>query len=621
MQQKHAFRTAALLLICLVMSVGSVLAQSVPTITLQSFDKEHGFAATVGKLAASVQGQTNIAAQKNGYFETAEDKANAVVRMDVDVVGKGDPAPLDVLFVVDQSGSMNMYGNYDALTIHCTNTCLNDAHWYDVPYLYFDEAGQIVRGTYPIKCSEFPTQNINDLDKSKSFCFEKLDEVRAMLGDIYIDRLQWDDGNQNYDPDKYASGMLAVDLVTNRHFRYAADGVTKEFIPMSGGFDYDTDYRDPPAAGETDNRALYFSPAKDNPYGCIDRALLVRNNITKFGQALLAANPESRIGYIGFAEDTFWHNDFAHELVSGLGTTNGYNYTNYAAGFVPALEMVNESIAQYPNRRRVVIFISDGLHTHGDETAYQALLAADAIRLSPLTTTYGIGIWPNLNVDVMAYVSSPGCWMNCTSRTGEDFEAYLERVMRNYTTGNAQLVDEINTDAFELCLDEAHPMRVILDGGQERVYTTYTEAAADGVVCNGTRFEWDLQMSMNGARLTYYLKLKDEAKNLPLTELPVSYPTNENAFISNLSEDHAVLEQHELAPGAVLTLSGEEQEPSPDPAQTQQPEVSPEPTQTAQVPPPRTGDGATPALWIVLAVGCAAVAVALISKKKNMSGR
>lgn len=73
------------------------------------------------------------AAIKHGVFENDADAARGIARMNIEIAGKaasGAKAP-SIMFLVDQSGSMNMYHAQDN-TIEVMN-CLNPSHYYYIP--------------------------------------------------------------------------------------------------------------------------------------------------------------------------------------------------------------------------------------------------------------------------------------------------------------------------------------------------------------------------------------------------------------------------------------------------------------------------------------------------------
>lgn len=534
----------------------------------------------------------SVGARKNGYFETVADRENGIVRVDVDVAGLGTPVPQDLLFIVDQSGSMNMYGNDHAVGIHCTSSCLNPDHYYDVPYRYYgtNEPYKEKFGTFPVCATDLPTQNINDF--VLGFGEDVLAQIREQIiagGDTIrvIDgqeMLCYDDGNMNYKSTDF--GIFAIKLVNELHFRIDGNG-QKQYIAPNGSYDHEVDWQDWPEGYE--GAALYWSPEEGNADRCVDRGLLVHSNLRKMTEQFLSNNADNRVGYIGFAESTVWMDKFDHAIPKGVTTTNGYNYTSYLQGFAPAVDMMRTAASQYPNRQRTVIFISDGIPTR-DNTAegnLATLNAATAIRSLPNTTVYAIGVWGGGSVGSMWELSTPGCFMNSTSKDGSDFEAYMEKLTRQVIDSNATLLDEINSDAYELVLDDDHPLRLTLDGGAETAYTYYPDITAAGVVFDNVeqRFEWSLKTTLNGSRLSYYLRLKDEARYLPLYSNAASYPTNLTTTVANADE------QYDVVHGADVTVY------------------------PPMLPPPTTGDR-TPLALLFTLIAASLLGAALVLRRK-----
>lgn len=566
----------------------------------------------------------HVGARKNGYFETLQDKANAIVHMDVDVAGMPAPDPVDVLFVVDQSGSMNMYGDDNAERIACTCTCLNPKHGYMVRYLYklpTTAAGAWEKGQYRFACSEFPEANMNDLvcyANEESFRLQALAKIQAQLPAnatdvVFAYGVEDPDGTETLlpvpadsVPGQVERALFAQYLIEKCH----VDEKNAHIAPLTQeqGFG---------AADDKYNgleKTRYWSPdivQYNGRKGCYDRAYLVHEAISVMAGELQANNDTNLIGYVGFANETVLVNDFAHDVsqVSGLYTHNGYNYTNYQAAFNSALELFSRTYAKDNARRKAIIFISDGIPTRGETSL--AKIAAAELKTFANTEIFCIGMFSeNAHFDFSA-IASPDTdkaaaqhVYNCKTNA-EDIEKYLRQILNQIVTTKATFTDTINASAFDVVVDEQHPITLFEHDEQGKAtcvsYSSIQAAEQSGKLTwdpETNRFDWTLTLSPKGARMTYYLQMKDSARYLSLGSSPATYPTNIDRDTTVTYLDETYLVKH----GADLTV------------------YPPDPTVVAP-PPPKTGDGATPALWLMLAVVSLLGLTALTIGKRRMAQR
>ncbi len=74
-----------------------------------------GFKESVDKLSEEFD-ESNANAQKKYSFDSIEDKNEGIIHVDMDFVGNEIMRPVDIIFVMDQSGSMNMHYNKEKYT-------------------------------------------------------------------------------------------------------------------------------------------------------------------------------------------------------------------------------------------------------------------------------------------------------------------------------------------------------------------------------------------------------------------------------------------------------------------------------------------------------------------------
>lgn len=529
----------------------------------------------------------HVAGFKNGYFANAADEKNGIVRLDVDAYGTAITDPVNVAFVVDQSGSMNMDGNGNARMIACTTTCLNPDHYYDVPFCEYDEYGNMViegynedkspiyknSGRYLVKASDIPEHNMHSF--TVDFGIKIRDEIRAKYNNPNLDLKFINRASGNW-------GNFAANMIEYCHVRLGDNG-EKIWIHPEGSFDYDHN---------DDNRvtrpgfSLYWSPV-NNKDGCYDRAMVVRQAIWKAANDIVAAGPDNRVAYVGFAEETVLKNYFSHnpDDVPGLYCTNGYNYTDYLKGFHPAVTQLFKALESQHN---IIIFVTDGIPTVTGNPLQTTKDLIASSKLYGVDEIHAFGFWGLNNSGVFDELEIPGRRVNCED--SDTLRNEIDDLIKSLLNDQAQLKDQINNDAFDLYVDAAHPIVFTDKDGNAHSFSSLSELASfTDVKFDSAKNVFTMQclLSGQGVRLSYSLKLKDSARYLTWTQDPQTYPTNKKADITYMSENH------DIAYGADLTVFPPDRIPT-------------------------TGDSSNVPLWLALCVASMGMIAVLVKKRSMM---
>jgi len=314
----------------------------------------------------------------------------------------------------------------------------------------------------------------------------------------------------------------------------------------------------------------YWSPAYDNPYGCVDRMIIEKEGVVALAEKVLDADPNNRVAYVGFTyqgypslssfglgDNGFCGNAKAHEadlakMKTIMANTNGHDYTNY----VDAMYMARKIISMRNDQSRpcYVVFISDGMPTRAkvatmitgseswniltaedypwfDDVYYQSDTHAEAAEkmagylkgFMKEVTGEDIGFYTvgfNTNSAASAVLESmatdTNAFFNCqtVAEFMDDMKVVQQEIMTCYPSGT--LTDKIGED-FDLLIDDSHPF--VIDGTR---YTTQAEAEADERVmfaaADGTDNAWDVsaklqQVDEDGVRISFYVQLNEEELN------------------------------------------------------------------------------------------------------------
>ncbi len=455
-----------------------------------------------------------VGAVKDGYFASEDDARNGIVKLVFDVVGMPPTEAVDVLVVLDESGSMTMYTDKTDQYRHAV-PCMNENHFYKISYYLKANPGNLLY--YNLYPNDF--QHVN-VWTDTAFRTEVKAEMSTKIG-YPVDAFTlygWDGGFDFGD------------------HHYKNDSGAESKIPKSGGFDSSHIPKDSSGNPIDMGPGEYYSPPDNNSAGCIDRQMVAKQSIKTMLKEVTDSNGTSRFGLVTFAGKLGHVSTLSSsKTIDALDYRNGYDDTNYIAALSKAYEIVRATVNGDPagdtlldkpdGRETIVIFITDGMPTGGQEA--QAIEYAKRIKNDVKDATlYCIGI--NTNADaLLKQMASPGCFMDCSTK--KQLEAFLGNITTAVSGKAAMMIDFLG-DAYNLICDDAHPITMqIGKSGTPVTYNNLPAAEAVGIHYdwNTSKLQWNIaNADAHGARLSVFVKL-DEA--LYLSDQPAStgsYPTN-----------------------------------------------------------------------------------------------
>jgi len=337
------------------------------------------------------------------------DSSNGIVKITLET--KNAPVnttdPVDLILIMDESGSLNMLSNKNGTAM----PCLNGDHYYKIP-------GGYLENYYPTDTTGFDTAYYNDTDAYITFSGSDLQGVQlsswaSFYPDDYMEKFcivlrnavksdgktsYWkdsDDFNQLNFTGKSHNSLLnkypntketviqdnngnitniTVENPSGRSFseeHYYWDGDSFQLISHAS-----KDY--PNGSGNTTihpNRVkCAWSPEISNRYGCFDRMTVSRNAAHILADNIWNANEVNRVAYVGFTRDArsfeFSNNDTRGNVEEAILETDGCYGTSYLDGLVKATELIENAINDHskaPNERSCyIVFLSDGAATDED---------------------------------------------------------------------------------------------------------------------------------------------------------------------------------------------------------------------------------------------------------------
>ncbi len=477
------------------------------------------------------------------YYENEKDQAENTVKVDLDFAGHTIPAPANVMFLMDQSGSMNMASQLKSLSEN-TTPCVNDDHYYRIRinlkgymysyYLNPQEAGLT---------DSWGSQKTAVLNKIRE------DAVAAGVADS---------------PSDVISVMSTYDLndaPESNHFRLA-DGVTKNGLSLENRF-FDIDGSNPwtiveeeleyfekidlgplEEAGSTE---LYFSPYSwyntpgapetldwtkvgsdayfkdlDSKSLCYDRMMISKILFYELSTFSVNENQENKIGFAKYAAKTresqpLEHTYFDYDVFM---ETDGYGWTNWS----DAYSFADKSFDAVTGGQDMVIMVTDGAPTIGTTSVEGIKSSVDALNSEHGALAFFVGI--SLSKDTMTKFEEAASTDTTTGEhqayngtSLEDFQAIAD-FLREVLTSATEMKSTLG-EIFTLRIDENHPVTVeyVYSFNDEDIKETRTfdslEAAEEvGLVYDeeSNTISWDMhQIGIKQARLSYYEKI-DETK-------------------------------------------------------------------------------------------------------------
>ncbi|MBQ7785617.1 MAG: VWA domain-containing protein, partial [Clostridia bacterium] len=429
-------------------------------------------------------------ANKSVYFESAADAEQGIVKVVLDMAaGEVKPSPINVVFILDRSGSMNQYLDNSAKTDNWTVPCLNPKHYYK-----FGNSKKI-----------YAAQESGSTLDSDSIVVEF--GVKGSKLDTWFTSVVRETGISGY---SYSD-------VPHNHYDKDGNKITPAPYPYQ------------PKPANYDQHHRYYSYTYQLNGGdnqCIDRATLAREGIIEFANRVFEQNPDSQVGFtsfdgavhntIGLKDKEAWDVNSADLIMSDR---TGGQQTWYQYGLEEAYNQIIEKLSgendTEENRaklrsRQFVVMISDGF-PHGSHSGIKG--AAD--NLKKYATVYSIGM--AVNQAGAATAEEKSLWAtiptdsqkfrNCV--TNEEFIGFLNEIKGQILSVSTDLTDILG-DKFTVYegVDGSH--KATLQKGTAAPVEYDRLSNVPEVEINGKQVKWTpSKLTEEGMRLTFYAKLTD----------------------------------------------------------------------------------------------------------------
>lgn len=533
---------------------------------------------------------------------------DGLAKIEFDVAALSYVEPADLLFIMDESGSMNMCAS-SAIDAVDTTPCMNEDHYYEIAYTYEAEenGGKVTgAGTYKLFPSKYSISTWRHLMGSD---YSKLTQIK---NDI---KAQLSDDGINAQKITMTGWGSATDPYNFCDHHYRSDG-TKIEMDSSG--------------------EKYYSPV-NNSNGCYDRMMFAKEQVSEIAAKILARNENNRIGYISFAGEVVTVNSLQHDLPDGLSTFRGYDYTNYYAALTKGAEVIS---SENTGNKKIVIFITDGVPNRPREDPNGKAMEAARALGEKCDFFYCVGINAG-NEEFLKNMANSidGRYADC--KTAEAFRQFMDGIVEEFIM-RGDLSDKIG-DGFKLICDDEHPITITKGSPNYTDLTpqieTYTDIRDPQLKKTVTYDEsqntihWRLDsVNAKGTRLSFFVELDQTiVEQVTGTETFYTNKGSELNYSTHSPDGTLKTERVELDYTGQLTVKSP---PAPDVPNT--PDVPDPPdapntpdspnvpsTPHAPDPPdeitdrPETGAKTGVSLWCVLAVASAAgmVLMALIRRR------
>jgi uncharacterized repeat protein (TIGR01451 family) len=467
----------------------------VPIGTTYDFDKD------IASLQSTIKtGEMN--ASKNGAFASDTDAKDGIAELTFDVTGKTAPADYDVVFVLDESGSMNMCMStakdskgrdiyYGERLASCPDQ--NKEHYYIIPAGMFGNAEDI-----PFRLKDLSDTSVFTNWGSLATIWDKVEETYH-----FSSGLSGTDAIKKWQPWKHLYKMVNGELV---------------YIPML-----------------QETNAKYTSPI-GNTDGCFDRMMIEKEQTEEMATKILSSGGNTTVGVVGFSNYATTYTSTLtsdlSEVKNALHNYNGKDNTDYTAGLNAASALLNARTDK--NRKAYVIFITDGEPYYGNgsdpqlvaDQNEQGTAITNLKKNTGNTTVYAAGINSGeKNVENLREISSgEGYYNECN--TTEDFLKVMQSILTELTS-RPILTDTIGEDQ-EIYIDAKHPLTA--DGKE---YTSLEDLPENIVYNADTKtVSWIVPEDKvnDGVRMTFFVKLAED--KMSLTSKNGTYATNGEADLS-----------------------------------------------------------------------------------------
>ncbi len=500
--------------------------------------------------------ENGIAGQKSAYLEgdNSEEKSEGIVKIVIDAAAQLETTtPVDVMFVVDHSGTMNsnitpgVAKSSDMVNLSAT---MNPNLLYRTVYKITDTAGAVSYVTYYFNPHEF-TEGIgnwnvstmkNAIDKSfKEYVANPSNNIDEALENkintgSYSNQADEEKGYiYQLELYKYADGVTAAsnsgrifditdDYVTTKYVGFTTEekrsseekklyekmdslmdlddvhtteATVTDAIGLTGRPEAGNVFMSPYALSSDPSKALERMNEEDFNY---DRLYLTKAVTMDLANKLITENSDNRVGTVNFAGEVDEEKSIAkldnyeggkNGLPAAFYDTAGYFYTNWTAGLKAAKEDF--------------VRINEGEKEASDRNQYVVFVSdgKPTINGVPATTidelqamgieVISVGI--NLTTADYNTMKSLGADQTVNVSTAEEFQSVFNGInaITTSTPISPIITDEVG-EGFDLLIDGDHPLTLNwIEGATPRQATIESqEDLADyGIVVDGKKITWD----------------------------------------------------------------------------------------------------------------------------------
>ncbi len=533
---------------------------------------------SMGDLSKELSTTKTGALSKQIYFENDADKQNNIMRVDVDFAGYTIPAPANVMFLMDQSGSMNMASSLKSYS-HNATPCLNENHYYRIHirisgknynyYLNTQKSGltsswnnqsadvleHIQNAAIDANLATNASQ-VSVVSTYKNSYAPELNHFDVVDGAI-IDSLFFEANQSNsfIQTDEESAVFSRIELGPLEVY-----GKTELYLSPY-------EWYNAPAVEDTDGTILtpagpttpdwkivgseaYFNYLNEHSL-CYDRMMVSKVLFYELSNTLRVDNSENEVGFAKFAASVRESQDLSTDVFDEkvFMETDGYGWTNWSSAYSFASNQF--SIAR--EGQDVVIMVTDGDPTRGVTTEGGINAIVDKLQTDHSAIAFFVGIGLSDTVmndfaDVASTESSDGSPQAFNGKSLEDFQE-IARTLEEVLTSTTNLSSTMAT-GMEFTIDDTHPISVTFDyidgditSRETREYTTIEEANEIGITFENGVVTWDMhRVGITNVRLSYYqeVKISEEDIDKILEGESVEHVTDTSASVDFIDNTGAI---------------------------------------------------------------------------------
>ncbi len=481
------------------------------------------------KMGAEGKGAMNTSV----FFNTEDNPTDAqenIFKTDVDFVGRVLEQPINVVFVMDQSGSMNMVSN-KSNTIKSASPCMNPNHYYRIQvnidgtlhYYFFNPTDLNMTGTwvshgdYSALENHIATTYSKDASKVQVVDFTSVyspqDNHYSLIlnageskGDVNLLYLQSDTSFSNNF--KYVPSLISGYEEFNSNEEY-----------------YSPDYKNSDSDGNEFINTEEYIEYLDATDSCYDR-MLISKILFKDLSDIVLEGPGNKIGYVQFAN--IIHNQSPLTELSfdnNFTLTTGYPRTNYSLALTTAQSILDaDTPSSDPTKldpKNFIIFISDG-------EPYPSSAGVDTVFMNNfITNTDAIIYFAGIDLDEEIF----NTWSSIIATTGDSSDIHLAengydlaslvgiRDALEKIINSASKIEINLEDFFNLKIDDSHPIQITWKADSDSSPTTITATSLNdetlvsaGIVYDeaSDKLIWNItQREVVEARISFYQEIDD----------------------------------------------------------------------------------------------------------------